>query len=66
VLDLEEVGVEPLVKELGINEATAQRVVTAAIEEAKRQATESKKTQAQSILTKEVPVIKEEPAAQAQ
>jgi transcription termination/antitermination protein NusA len=55
VLDLEEVGAEPLVKELGIDAALAQRLVTAAAEEAKRLAAEPAKTQAQGLLSKEVP-----------
>ena len=40
VLDLEEVGAEPLVKELGIDAELAQKLVTAASEEAKRLAAE--------------------------
>ena len=55
VLDLEEVGAEPLVKELGIDAELAQKLVTAASDEAKRLAAESSKTQAQDILNKEVP-----------
>lgn len=54
VLDLEEVGPEPLVKELGIDTDVARRLVTAASEEAKRLAAEPGKTQAQDILTKGV------------
>jgi transcription termination/antitermination protein NusA len=55
VLDLEEVGFEPLVKELGIDSELAQKLVAAASEEAKRLAAESNKTQAQDILNKESP-----------
>jgi len=55
VLDLEEVGSEPLVKELGIDADVARRLVTVASEEAKRLAAEPAKTQAQDILNKGVP-----------
>ena len=55
VLDLEEVGTEPLIKELGIDAEVAKKVVSAASEEAKRLAAEPGKTQAQDILNKEVP-----------
>jgi N utilization substance protein A len=55
VLDLEEVGAEPLVKELGIDAQLAANLVTVASDEAKRLAAESSKTQAQDILNKEVP-----------
>ena len=51
VLDLEEVGAEPLVKELGIDAEVARKIVEAASEEAKRLAAEPTKTQAQDILT---------------
>jgi hypothetical protein len=54
VLDLEEIGAEPLVKELGIGAEVAQKLVTVASEEAKRLAAEPAKTQAQDILNKGV------------
>jgi len=53
VLDLEEVGSEPLVNELGFSSELATRIVAAAIEEAKRLMNEPKKTHAQNILHKE-------------
>lgn len=55
VLDLEEIGAEPLVKELGIEAGLAQKVVAGASEEAKRIAAEPAKTQAQSLLSTESP-----------
>jgi transcription termination/antitermination protein NusA len=55
VLDLEEVGTEPLIKELGIDAEVARKIVTAASEEAKRLAAEPAKTHAQDILNKGVP-----------
>jgi N utilization substance protein A len=55
VLDLEEIGAEPLVKELGIAAELAQKVVAGASEEAKRIAAEPAKTQAQSLLGAETP-----------
>jgi N utilization substance protein A len=45
VLDLDDVGTEPLVNELNINSETAEQMVTAANEEAKRLAAESKQQQ---------------------
>jgi N utilization substance protein A len=48
VLDVEEVGYEPLVSELGISAEVAQKIVAAASDAAKVQASEPKK--AQSIL----------------
>jgi len=50
VLDLEEVGSEPLVKELGLAEALAEKVVAAATEAAKKQAAESSRKQAEDLL----------------
>jgi N utilization substance protein A len=55
VLDLEEIGAEPLVKELGIAAELAQKVVVGASDEAKRIAAEPAKTQAQSLLGTETP-----------
>lgn len=49
VLDLEDVGAEPLVSELGIDAALAEKLIAAASEEAKRLAAEPKK-QAESLL----------------
>lgn len=50
VLDLEDVGAEPLVKELNIDPNLAEQLVTAAVEEAKRLAAESQKKQAEDIM----------------
>jgi len=53
VLDLEEVGTEPLTNELNIDAQTAEKLVTAAEEEAKRLAAESKKKQAENLIQQE-------------
>lgn len=58
VLDLEDVGSEPLIKELNIQPALAEELVTAASEEAKAAAMESRKKQAESFLQKEAENIK--------
>jgi N utilization substance protein A len=50
VLDLEDVGPEPLIEELNIDQALANKLVAAAEEEAKRLAAESKKKQAEDLL----------------
>ncbi len=49
VLDLEDVGTEPLIKELGIDAGLAEKLIVTAGEEAKRLAAEPKK-QAESLL----------------
>ncbi len=51
VLDLEEVGVEPLVEELEVEETLAQQIITAAEEAAKKAAAES--TAAKELLDQE-------------
>jgi N utilization substance protein A len=53
VLDLEEVGKEPLIEELGIEQALAERIVAAAGEEAKKIASEKLKKQAEDIMEQE-------------
>jgi len=53
LLDLEEIGTEPLVKELGIEAATAEKIISVASEQAKKQAAEPPKTQALDILEKQ-------------
>ncbi len=53
VLDLEEVGLDPLVKELGVEESLAESIVAAASEEAKRLAAEKSKKQAEDLLEQE-------------
>ncbi|HUW20595.1 MAG TPA: transcription termination factor NusA [Sedimentisphaerales bacterium] len=50
VLDLEDVGTEPLINELNIDAEIAEKLVTAAAEETKRLAAESKKKQAEDML----------------
>jgi N utilization substance protein A len=52
ILDLEDVGTEPLIKELSIDAAVAEELVAAAAEETKRLAAESK-SQAESLLEQE-------------
>jgi N utilization substance protein A len=54
VLDLEDVGAEPLIKELNVDPVLAEKLVVAASEEAKRLAAEPKKKQAEGILQQEV------------
>ena len=53
VLDLEDVGAEPLISELDIDAGLAKRLVTAAAEEAKRLAAEPKKSQAEDVMTQQ-------------
>ncbi|MHC4212074.1 MAG: transcription termination factor NusA [Planctomycetota bacterium] len=53
VLDIEDVGPEPLVSELGIDSGTAGKLVGAAIDEARRLAAESKRIQAENIMEQE-------------
>ena len=53
-LDLEEVGTEPLISELNIEVAMAEKLVAAANKEAKRLAAESKKKQAENILQQQM------------
>ena len=55
VLDLTEIGMEPLVKELGIDKELAEKIIAAAAEEAKKQAAETSPTVAESILDKDNP-----------
>ena len=56
VLDLDEVGTDPLVKELGIDAAMAEKIVAAAVEDAKLLASESRHKQAESFLQKQTPM----------
>ncbi|MEE9365631.1 MAG: transcription termination factor NusA [Dehalococcoidales bacterium] len=53
ILDLEEVGLDPLIEELGVEENLAKRIVAAASEEAKRLAAEKSRKQAEDILEQE-------------
>ena len=50
VLDLEDVGAEPLINELNIGDVLAGELVAAAIEQSERSVTESKQSQAEDIL----------------
>lgn len=55
VLDLAEIGVEPLVKEIGVDKELAGRIIAAAAEEAKKQTAETRPTIAESLLDKDNP-----------
>ena len=53
VLDLEEVGPDPLVEELAIEKKVADQIISVASEEAKKIAAEKSQKQAESILKEE-------------
>ena len=53
VLDLDDVGTEPLINELHIDAKLAEKLVEAAVEEAKRMASESKQNQAKKELAQQ-------------
>jgi N utilization substance protein A len=53
VLDLEEVGAEPLIEELQVDPVLAQRVISTAEEAAKKAASEDAPTQAEGLLRQE-------------
>ena len=53
VLDLDDVGPEPLVKELQVDEELANNLVAAAAEQARLLAAEAKQTQAEAAMQKE-------------
>ena len=55
ILDLEEVGAEPLVKELEVDAELAEKMVAAAVKHAKDIAAEEMQTQAQDLLETEKP-----------
>jgi N utilization substance protein A len=61
VLDLEDVGTEPLINELGIDTGLAEKLIVAASEEAKRLAAEPKK-QAESMMEQQGGRQPDEPA----
>jgi N utilization substance protein A len=61
VLDLEDVGAEPLISELGIDAGLTKKLIATASEEAKRLAAEPKK-QAESILEQQGDHQRDEPA----
>jgi N utilization substance protein A len=50
ILDLDDVGAEPLVTELNIKPELAQRIVKAAVEEAKNMTAEAKQKQAEELM----------------
>jgi N utilization substance protein A len=60
VLDLEDVGTEPLISELSIEADVAEKLVAAATEEAKRLAAEAEKNQAQDVMEQETEAIDNE------
>ena len=54
VLDFNDVGSEPLIKELNIDAGTAEKLVAAAAEDVKRLAAESKQKQAENMMQQEI------------
>ena len=60
ILDLEDVGTEPLVKELNIDADIAEKLVAGAIEETRRLAAESKKNQAENLLQQQAEAVNNE------
>ncbi len=60
VLDLEDVGTEPLVGELSVEPEIAEKLVAAAEEEAKRLAAESKQKQAEKELAQQTQTVENE------
>ena len=68
VLDMDDVGVEPLVSELGVDVELAKKLVFTAGEEAKRLAAESRKNKAANLMQQETKApdaeVKEEEGAQ--
>ncbi len=61
VLDLEEVGEEPLVEELGLEKEVATEVISAAIEEAKLIADEKERNKAENLLEEEQKLLEDKP-----
>ena len=66
ILDLEDVGTEPLIKELNIEIGLAENLVEAAAEEAKRLAAEPKQKQAESMLQQQEDINPDEERLQTQ
>jgi len=62
VLDMEDVGVEPLISELDIEADVAEQLVAAATEQAERLAAEAEKNQAQDVLEQETETADNEQA----
>ncbi|MBA7690965.1 Transcription termination/antitermination protein NusA [subsurface metagenome] len=59
VLDLEDVGTEPLTNELKIDAKIAEKLVEAAVEGAKQLAAESKKNQAENLLQQQTDAVED-------
>ena len=66
VLDLDDVGIEPLVKELGIGSDTAEKLVAFAVEEVQRLADETKQKQAEKELAEQTETVNNKKEAQEQ
>jgi len=62
VLDIEDVGTEPLISELNIEADVAEQLVAAATEQAERLAAEAEKNQAQDMLEQETETVDNEQA----
>ena len=62
VLDMEDVGTEPLISELDIEADVAEKLIAAATEQAERLAAEAEKNQAQDVLEKETETADNEQA----
>lgn len=62
VLDIEDVGTEPLISELNIGADVAEQLVAAATEQAERLAAEAEKNQAQNMLKQETKTTNNEQA----
>jgi hypothetical protein len=60
ILDLEDIGPEPLVTDLDIPREIAEEIVNAAVEESKRLAAQSKQNQAEGLLKKEKAISESE------
>ncbi len=62
VLDMEDVGTEPLISELDIEADVAEKLIAAATEQAERLAAEAEKNQAQDVLEQETETADNEQA----
>ncbi|MBA7614845.1 Transcription termination/antitermination protein NusA [subsurface metagenome] len=62
VLDMEDVGTEPLISELDIEADVAEKLIAAATEQAERLAAEAEKNQAQDVLKQETETADNEQA----
>jgi len=60
ILDLDDVGVEPLIKELNIDHDLAEKLVAAATKEVKLWAAEPKQKQAENILQQQIKTVDSE------